>query len=100
MPHRSWWVPQKNRAVDKIGVAVAVAFLVAIGLMAGGRGDKVGEKRLSSDVPVHVDTLQAARASLEDEGPTTDPRMTSLREDVEGFRRPSAQKPVEDRLTR
>src|SRR5215210_209418 len=38
--HRSWFAPRKTRTVDKTGIAVALAFLVALGVLAGGRAEK------------------------------------------------------------
>lgn len=40
MPHRSWMVQKTTRPIDRIGLAVALAFLVALGLWAGFRGEK------------------------------------------------------------
>ncbi|BFU96958.1 MAG: protein of unknown function [Nitrospira sp.] len=40
MPHRSWMVQKTPRPIDRIGLAVALAFLVALGLWAGFRGEK------------------------------------------------------------
>lgn len=46
MPHRSWSMPdtyQPDR-IDVKGVAVAVAFLAAITLFSGGRGEQALEE--------------------------------------------------------
>jgi len=40
MPHRSWIVQKASRRVDRAGLMVAVAFLVALGLWAGFRAEK------------------------------------------------------------
>ncbi len=40
MPHRNWIVQKTTRTVDRTGIAVALAFLVALGLWAGFRGEK------------------------------------------------------------
>lgn len=46
MPHRHWFIANKNNAgdpVDTKGVAVALAFLAAMTVFAGGRGDKTAD---------------------------------------------------------
>lgn len=40
MQHRSWVVPHRRRSMDKKGIAVALAFLVAISLLVGGNKEK------------------------------------------------------------
>lgn len=71
MPHRSWWIPQKHRVIDIKGVVVAIAFLVAISLFAGGRGDKAGGN--PSPQSVEGNTGQTVNAFLDGEHTTPDP---------------------------
>jgi hypothetical protein len=73
--HRSWFAPHKTRTVDKTGIAIALAFLVAIGVLAGGRG----EKPVDQHDPLSQTNLSASIVS--------DPGLTaSFRQD-----RPAAQ---------
>lgn len=65
MPHRSWRIPERHRVIDIKGVAVALAFLGAISLFAGGRGDKAGADRLPSDVSAQGDSHQTGDAFVE-----------------------------------
>jgi hypothetical protein len=81
MPHRSWWVPQKNRTVDKKGVAVALVFLVALGALAGGRGEKRDRTEGSIDrtsVSASLDTRPAGTTTLADQGAAMDQRLRSF----------------------
>jgi hypothetical protein len=81
MPHPSWWVPQKNRAVDKKGVAVALAFLVALGALAGGRGEKRDRTEDPIDrtnVSASLDTRSAGTTTLADQGAVMDHRLSSF----------------------
>jgi hypothetical protein len=64
MPHSSWWIPQKHRVIDIKGVAVALAFLVAVSLFAGGRGDKDGADSVPSDALMQGESRQAGDAFL------------------------------------
>jgi hypothetical protein len=94
MPHRSWWVPQKSRAVDKTGVAVALAFVAAIGLVAGGRGEKPREHRLPSDVPVQQGIGQASAPDAAERA--TGQPMPGTRDRGEDALRPSTQQAHND----
>lgn len=81
MPHQSWWVPQQNRTMDKKGVAVALAFLVALGALAGGRGEKRDNTEDPIDrtnVSASLDTRSAGRTTLADQGAVMDQRLRSL----------------------
>jgi hypothetical protein len=67
--HWSSW-PQNRRTddVDKKGLAVALAFLVAVMLLAGGRGDGASEdaRRLdASREATAVDHRQASKAAFD-----------------------------------
>lgn len=79
MPHRSWWIPQKHRVVDIKGLVVAVAFLVAISLFAGGRGGKAGGD--PSPPSVAGDTGQTVNAFLEGEQAPPDPSRADRQEE-------------------
>ena len=75
MPHRSWRVPHKNRAVDKKGVAVALAFLVALGVLAGGRGEH--RDRVE-------DLISRANAPARDSSLPSNPALTGERAMIDG----------------
>ena len=81
MPHRSWWVPQRDRAVDKKGVAVALAFLVALGALAGGRGenrDRVEDGTHRATVAAR-DTSSTSNPTLPGEGAMMDGLLSVTR---------------------
>lgn len=40
MPHHSWMVQKTKRRIDRVGIAVALAFLIALALWAGLRDNK------------------------------------------------------------
>jgi hypothetical protein len=74
MPHPSWQAPhKKSRAVDKKGLAVALAFLVGMTLVAGGRGgntaDLLDRSQPRPVLSAQVDIRQTAKAASQ--RPTT-----------------------------
>jgi hypothetical protein len=82
MPHRNWRIPPKHRVMDIKGMAVALAFLLAISLFAGGRGDKAGADRSPSDVSAQGESRQTAEAllgtdSIRPEQPTAEEDQSS-----------------------
>lgn len=77
-PHRSWFRPRAPRTVDKKGVAVALAFLVAIAGLAGGRGEKSIDRNGQEERPVvstQVDYRLRGEASYDDPLKRTDQRV-------------------------
>jgi len=90
VPHRNWILPHKTRAVDTLGVAVALVFLVTITVLAGGRGEKTAEENGSQEQPVHstqVDVRSSSKGVLESDGATPAQSMTGLRQELEDPRR-------------
>jgi hypothetical protein len=95
--HCSWGVPhKKERAIDKKGLAVAVAFLVVIiSLLAGGREDKTTDHDRQQEPPEqehpvlsgHVDIRPWATASFQTPASVRVPPLADLRHDVGDSRR-------------
>lgn len=57
-PHRSWMVSHRRQTADRIdvkGVAAALGFLVAIAVLAGGRGDNTIEPQRGGERPAQVE---------------------------------------------
>jgi len=89
IPHRSWFSPNSRREVDKKGVIGALAFLVAIGVLAGGSGDKTGENIRWQKQPVlsvQVDVRQPAKATF-GENKAVPPQFTTPRREGADLRR-------------
>ncbi|SLM49495.1 protein of unknown function [Nitrospira japonica] len=57
MPHRSWIVQKTARRMDRAGLAVALAFLVALGFWAGFRGERAEDtaspEQQTLETPTH-----------------------------------------------
>lgn len=45
MPHPSWTVHKTKRRIDRIGITVAIAFLIALALWAGLRDNKTDKEQ-------------------------------------------------------
>lgn len=89
-PHRSWFLPHNRHSVDKLGVAVALAFLVVIAMCVGGRGEKTTEKNESQEqsrLLAQVDIRPLPKPSLELMTAAPAQAMTGLRQELEDPRR-------------
>jgi hypothetical protein len=89
-PHRSWFLPHKRHAVDKLGVAVALTFLVVIALFVGGRGEKAAEKNESQEqfrLLAQGDIRPLPKPSLELMTAAPAQSVTGLRQELEDPRR-------------
>lgn len=87
--HRNWFLPRKDHDVDRLGVAVALAFLGVITMLAGGRENTVEQDKWQEQ-PVLLSQFDIRPLSM----PSLDLRtaapaqpMTGLRQELEDPRR-------------
>jgi hypothetical protein len=69
MPHRSWFDPHKNKAMDTTGVLTALVFLGAMTAFAAFRSDKAGETiswQAEPRLSARVEIRQMAKLSSEE----------------------------------
>jgi hypothetical protein len=88
--HRNWFLPRKDHDMDKLGVAVALAFLGVITMLAGGRGEKTVEQNEWQEQPgllTQFDIRPLSMPSLDLRTAAPAQSMTGLRQELEDPRR-------------
>ena len=87
MHWNSWRQSQRTDEVDKKGLAVALAFLVAVMLLAGGRGDGGSENARglgAAGAATAVDHRQASRAAFNMGGDASNSSMQTTHRERSG----------------